>query len=140
MLRPDDELYRKLNPDSWNLDNLIVGPEAFEDRHEDLSLYVARFVSPKQVLEKFAGYPGLRREFFASRAEVSAEDMCRRGFGIAVITCLDVTALGLTFKTYKGGCTIDRHGHCEVIRGKQLSLEISRKVVALTREQIFLKT
>src|SRR5437868_5264271 len=137
MLRQGDRLLRKLNPRTWNPDTRAVSPEAFEDQHDDLSLFVARMMAPRDVLGFFARFKGLRKAHFGDDKARTPEDLWRVGFGVGVVTYESIKQLGLEFKKYQGGHEIEKTGHAEIINGKNWSLEISTVAVALSEDEVF---
>jgi len=137
MLRQGDRLLRKLIPDTWNTHTLEVFPEAFQDKHEDLSLFVARMSKPRDILALFEKFGSVREQFFGNRKRRSLEEMWERGFGIGVIGYDAIKALGLEFKKYDDGTEIEEDGHVEVKRGKECMLELSAQATALARTEVF---
>jgi hypothetical protein len=47
-----DKLYRKVNPEHYDGDELL--PDAFYDKHEHLSVNLACIATPKSTLEKIS--------------------------------------------------------------------------------------
>jgi hypothetical protein len=137
MLEAGDSLLRKLNSESWNQTTLEVFPEAFEDQHKELSLYVQRLKHPRDVLAFFAKFGGLRDHYFGNREPRTPVEMWERGFGIAVISYDDIKALGVDFMVYDDGSEIEEDGHVEVISGKAWMLELSALARALRKDEVF---
>jgi hypothetical protein len=137
MLRQGDKLLRKLNPGTWNSTTSAVFPEAFEDQHENLSLFVARIKTPSDVLRHFEKFGSLRAHYFGNREHRTADEMWRIGFGVGVLSYEDITALGLTFKPYEDGFEIEEGGHVDVVSGQEFMLELSEKARALSKADVF---
>jgi len=138
MLRPGDKLFRKLNPDDWNPGSFEIKPEAFQDNHDDLSLYVARFVTPRQLLGKFAKMKGLREFLFHDRnSPRTPEELWEKGLGIGVISYDAIIALGLCFVKDSKGLEIDKEGHVDVEQGSEWMLELSGLARALAVNEVF---
>jgi hypothetical protein len=136
MLRQGDRLLRKLNPRTWNPNTGEVFPEAFEDQHDDLSLFVERMKTPRDVLGFFARFKGLRKAHFGDDQARTPEDLWRVGFGIGVVTYESIKQLRLEFKRYRGGLEIEKTGHVEILNGKNWSLELSVLAVALSEQEV----
>jgi hypothetical protein len=137
MLRQGDRLLRKLNAGTWNPGTLDVFPNAFRDNYDDLSLFVERIKSPREVLKFFAGFPRFRRAIFGNIDPRTPEELWHEGIGIGVITFDAIRALGLEFKVYPDRSQIDEKGHVEVIGGKRLMLDLSTSAVALSFAEVF---
>jgi hypothetical protein len=137
MLRQGDRLLRKLNAGTWNPKTLEVFPEAFSDKYPDLSFFVERIRTPREVLKFFAGIRQIRIAIFGNNAPRTPEDLWRMGIGIGVITFDAIAALGLEFKVYSDRLQIDEKDHVEVIEGKRLMLDLSMSAVALSFAEVF---
>lgn len=136
-LRQGDTLLRKLNPGTWNVTTSEVLPEAFEDQHENLSLFVARFKTARDVLRHFEKFGSLRAHYFGDREHRTADEMWQVGFGVGLIPYEDITALGLSFIKYEDGFEIEEDGHVDVISGQEFMLELSAKARALSKAEVF---
>jgi hypothetical protein len=137
MLRQGDRLLHKLNPRTWNPKSGEVFPEAFEDQHADLSLFVERMKRPRDVLGFFARFKGLRKAHFGDEKARTPEDLWRVGFGVGVVTYESIKQLNLQFKRYRGGLEIEKTGHVEILNGKNWSLELSVVAIALPENEVF---
>ncbi len=136
LLQDGDNLYRKLNPSTWDPITLRVYPAAFRDQHDDLSFYVARFMRPQDVLGLFTKFPRLRKEHFGDTSPRTPQDLWDKGFGIAIISVQSIPKLGVKFKS-SHGYEISKQGHVDVERGKEYDMDISLAAVALTYSEVF---
>jgi len=137
LLRDGDNLYRKLNPSTWNPNTLRVYPEAFRDEHEHLSFFVARIKAPQDVLSFFAQFSRLRKEHFGDKSPRTPQDLWNKGFGIAIISVHSILELGLKFKTSTDGYEIGEKGHVDIVHGKEYDMELSLAAVALAYSDVF---
>src|SRR5262245_57206611 len=102
ILEPDDLLYRKVQPGQWDTEGLH--PAAFQDRHKDLSLFVARVRRPAEVLAMFARFPAVMRACATGRRAPTPAEMYEAGYRIAVIPYRVLVAYGFQVE-------VDADGH-----------------------------
>jgi hypothetical protein len=75
LLRHGDRLLRKLDPETWNRSTLEIFPEAFQDQHDNLSLYGWRIKNPRGVFALSERYGALREFWFGDRKRRPREEL-----------------------------------------------------------------
>jgi hypothetical protein len=133
LLHPDDLLHRKVQPGQWDADG--PHPAAFQDKHQDLSLFLARVRSPAQVLSLFARYPAVKRTCGTGNREPTPAEMYDAGYRIAVIPYSVIAAHGFQVETDHEGHQYRTDGHVNVIAGKSLAITWTQSAMLLDREE-----
>jgi hypothetical protein len=137
MLRPGDILYRQLRAGTWDIETYRVAETAYQDRHTDSSLFVARIVTPREVFRFFCDIPGYRKAVFGRKTlRVTPEMMWGKGIGVGSVEYDRIIEIGLNFRIYNDMMPIDHKGHCEVVDGNEYALELSAITKALSAEEI----
>jgi hypothetical protein len=132
-LRSDDLLYRKVQPGQW--DDEGPHPAAFQDKHQDLSLFVARLKSPAQVLSSFAHYPAVMRACGTRRRRPTPAEMYAAGYRIAAIPFHTIAEHGFQVEEDPEGHQYRAGGHVNVLHGKNLAITWARRARLLSREE-----
>jgi hypothetical protein len=131
--QPNDLLYRKVQPGQWDEEGVL--PAAFEDRHEDLSLFVARVKSPADVLRHFARFPAVRRECRTGRHPPTPAQMYEAGYRIASIRLSVFLADQFQVRLREDGSHFDAEGHLEIIQGQRRAATWASRAHLLSREE-----
>jgi hypothetical protein len=132
-LLPDDLLYRKVQPGQWDGEELH--PTAFQDKHQDLSLFVARLESPAEVLSLFASYPAVMRACGTRSRPPTPAEMYEAGYRIAAISFGTITGCGFRVEEDSEGHQYRADGHVNVLGGKNLAITWARQARLLSREE-----
>lgn len=133
LLQPDDLLYRKIQPGQWDVDG--VHPAAFQDRHADLSLFVARVCSPADLLAMFGRIPAVRRACGTGKRIPTPAEMHSAGYRIAVIPLAVIVGHGFQVEVDREENQYREDGHVNVRDGKRLAITWSRNARLLGEEE-----
>lgn len=135
ILKPDDVLYRKIEPGFWDRATGEVADDAFVDQYENQSFFAGSKKTPREVLDSFAKMKGMRDRFGGE--ELTAEDLYDLGFGIAAVRVGDLKAQGLEFMVDGNGNQISKSGHVDVVALRERPHLAAIGARALTREELF---
>jgi hypothetical protein len=131
-----DKLYRKLVPEHWDGQSGFILPQAFIDNYLELSMFVGRIASPRDVLEFFGRFPAVKKACGSGSLRPSPETMCDKGYGIAEIPARIVFELGLKFQPRPNGDWIDEKGHVNIAKAGNYAMRFADVARALTRDEM----
>lgn len=133
--RETDVLYRKVDPDHWDHDTGNLLPTAFQDPYANLSFFVARFKTPRDVLYFFRSKTATKQAAGIS-SSVPPDRMYRVGFTISAVLASDFQRLGLEYIA-QDGHEISQSGHVNVRDGQHHAIQIRGVARCLTEQEIF---
>jgi hypothetical protein len=135
--RKTDILCRKVTSEQWSKATGELLPTAFQDRHNNLSLYVLRCIpSFSYVLEIFAEFKPVQKAC-GTEGPPTARQMYDSGYRIAIVPASIVEELGLSYKILPGEHEIEIDGHVDVIEGQQYALNLLFDATMLTEAETF---
>jgi hypothetical protein len=134
LLTPSDKLFRKLQPKTWDAETGEIADAAFVDAHPSQSFVVARKVSARELLERFARMDGVRKAH--GRSDLTARDLYDLGYGVSEITAGMIESLGFAIER-KGGHQYNKHGHVNVQGVKDRPWLVAENSRVLPESEIF---
>jgi|SRR5579872_1493514 len=128
-LTVEDNLYRKLNPEHWDIETRDVSPQAFRDKYDAQSFFVERFTSAEEVLNRFARFPFAKK--LCAKSNPIGRDLWDRGWAIAMVPAKLVIHLQLTISE------IREDGHVNVTAARDYAIDFAEASTVLTEDEIF---
>lgn len=114
-LNPDDIIYRKLEPGTWNASTGEVFEDAFIDNYKSQSFNLSVRCAPSELLDKFAKLKPKR--ILHNDPELTAEKLYfEHGYGVAAIRVGDLLARGFIIELDDAGNEFNiKNGHINII-------------------------
>jgi hypothetical protein len=128
-----DKLYRKVNPEHYDGDQLL--PDAFYDKHEHLSANLASLTTPISTLQKFSKYRPVWEK--CGKANPTVEQMFNAGYRVAVVSVQTVMDLELSFEPETNGDEYTQDGHVNVRHGKFAAASLAANARMLTLAEMY---
>jgi hypothetical protein len=128
-----DKLYRKVNPEHYDGDQLL--PDVFYDKHEHLSVNLASFSTPISTLQKFSKYKPVWEK--CGTANPTVAQMFNAGYRVAVIPVQAVIDLGLSFEPESNGDEYTQDGHVNIHEGKLAAASLAARAQLLSLDEMY---